>query len=98
MLALGSFSALWVRGALIIFLGPEMPELGVILGISTSALLSCFTPRRDCRAAEESSIAMSYLLDTLEARTVIAYELIHLVSMASTHVHCCCRQQHLVIN
>lgn len=64
-----------------------MPKFYIILGISASALLSCFIPRHDCRAAEgfipQSSMVMCYLLDMLEARVALPMKLIQFISRAA---------------
>lgn len=39
------------------------------------------------------STMMCYLLNVLEARTALPVKSVGLISMASTHVHDCCRQQ-----
>lgn len=43
----------------------------------------------------ESRTVMCYLLGILEARTALPMKLMQFISMASTYMHDCCRQQHL---
>lgn len=64
-----------------------MPKFYAILGIFASALLSCFTPRHDCSAAEgfipQSRMMMCYLLDTREARVALPMKKNQFISRAA---------------
>lgn len=98
VLALGCLGAVWVRGALTTIWGAEIPDLNVVsLCQCSSVVFHSQTRLSGSRGLDSTllSMAMCYLLDTLEARMALPMELIRFTSMASTYEHDFCRQHHL---